>query len=131
MRPRTRSRVKGANRLVKVRSKDDTSVTIQTAEFDGLGRRVKEVATNSGENNKTEVYLYDGQKIIEQVGRARPDIGTVDDVLSGIARPTQLGTGGSVEQDRLRLVDPCGTLLGVVCGSDNCLRWSMGRWVSR
>jgi len=30
-----------------------------------LGRRIKKVVSKSGENDKTEVYLYDGQKIIE------------------------------------------------------------------
>ena len=53
------------NRLVKVRSADDADITIQTAEFDGLGRRMKKVVTNSGDYNKTEVYLYNGHKIIE------------------------------------------------------------------
>jgi RHS repeat-associated protein len=53
------------NRLVKVRSKNDADVTIQTAEFDALGRRIKKVVSKSGEYDKTEVYLYDGQKIIE------------------------------------------------------------------
>ncbi len=54
------------NRLVKVQAKEDgAAVTIQTAEFDALGRRIKKVVTNSGTNDKTEVYLYDDQKIIE------------------------------------------------------------------
>ncbi len=50
---------------MKVRSKNDADVTIQTAEFDGLGRRIKKVVTKSGEYEKTEVYYYDGQKIID------------------------------------------------------------------
>jgi RHS repeat-associated protein len=53
------------NRLVKVRSKNDADVTIQTADFDALGRRIKKVAANSGDNNQNLVYYYDGQKIIE------------------------------------------------------------------
>ncbi len=35
------------------------------AEFDALGRRIKKVVTNSGNLDKTEVYFFDGQKIIE------------------------------------------------------------------
>jgi len=53
------------NRLVKVRASSDSNVTIQTAEFDATGRRMKKVVTNSGELDATTVYLYDGQKIIE------------------------------------------------------------------
>ncbi len=38
---------------------------IQTAEFDGTGRRMKKVVTNSGDLDRTVVYLYDGWKICE------------------------------------------------------------------
>ncbi|MEK6674024.1 MAG: hypothetical protein AABZ47_00045, partial [Planctomycetota bacterium] len=55
----------GWNRLVKVRFSKATSTTIQTAEFDGLGRRIKKVVSNSGEFDGTVVYFYDGQKIVE------------------------------------------------------------------
>ncbi len=37
----------------------------QTAEFDGLGRRIKKVVTNAGDYEKTEVYFYDGQRIVQ------------------------------------------------------------------
>jgi len=40
-------------------------VVIQSAAFDGLGRRVKKVVTNSGDLDGTTVYLYHGQQIIE------------------------------------------------------------------
>ncbi|UCC29851.1 MAG: RHS repeat-associated core domain-containing protein [Phycisphaerales bacterium] len=54
------------NRLVKVQSsKDSGAVTFQTAEFDGKGQRIKKVVTNSGSQDGTVVYLYEGQKIIE------------------------------------------------------------------
>ena len=53
------------NRLVKIRSSEDTDKVFQTAEFNAKGRRIKKVVTNSGQHDKTEVYLYDGQKIIE------------------------------------------------------------------
>lgn len=53
------------NRLVKVRSAEDTDVTIQTAEFDGTGRRMKKVVSNAGDLDSTTVYLYDGWKICE------------------------------------------------------------------
>jgi len=54
------------NRLVKVQHKEDSAaVTTQIAEFDALGRRIKKVASKSGEYGKTEIYLYDGQKVIE------------------------------------------------------------------
>ncbi len=52
------------NRLVKVRAKLDDA-TIQTAEFDAMGRRMKKVVANSGDYEQTVLYLYDGQKIIE------------------------------------------------------------------
>jgi RHS repeat-associated protein len=58
-------RVKGANRLVKVRSSVDTDVTYQTANFDGLGRRIRKDVANSGDLDGTTVFYYDGQKIIE------------------------------------------------------------------
>jgi len=53
------------NRLVKVRSAVDTDVTLQTSEFDGQGRRIKKVVSNTGQWDGTTVYLFDGQKIIE------------------------------------------------------------------
>jgi len=54
------------NRLVSVKSsKDAGAVTFQTAEFDGLGRRMKKTVTNSGDLEGTVVYYYDGQRIIE------------------------------------------------------------------
>ncbi len=54
------------NRLVKVQSSADSgATTIQTAEFDATGRRLKKVVTDSGNWDGTVVYLYDGQKIIE------------------------------------------------------------------
>jgi RHS repeat-associated protein len=55
----------GWNRLMKVRASGDPDVTIQTCEFDASGRRIKKVVNNSGIYDKTEVYLYDGQRIIE------------------------------------------------------------------
>jgi RHS repeat-associated protein len=53
------------NRLVKVRSAQTTTLTIQTAEFDGTGRRIKKVVTNSGEFDGTTVYFYNGSQILE------------------------------------------------------------------
>jgi RHS repeat-associated protein len=53
------------NRLVKVRSSVDSDVTYQTANFDGLGRRIKKVVANSGDLDGTTVFYYDGQGIIE------------------------------------------------------------------
>ncbi len=53
------------NRLVKVRAKEDADVIIQTGEFDALGRRIKKVVTNAGDYDKTEVYFYDGQRIVQ------------------------------------------------------------------
>jgi len=52
------------NLLVRTRASVD-DVTIQTAEFDGQGRRIKKVVTNSYEHDGTFVYFYDGHKIIE------------------------------------------------------------------
>ncbi|MCH8991812.1 MAG: hypothetical protein IIA44_08720 [Acidobacteria bacterium] len=54
------------HRLVKVQSAADSgAVTIQTAEFDVWGRRIKKVVTNSGDLDATTVFLYDRHKIIE------------------------------------------------------------------
>jgi YD repeat-containing protein len=52
------------NRLVKA-TLDDTDITIQEAEFDGLGRRIKKTVTNSGDLDGTTVYLYNRHQIIE------------------------------------------------------------------
>ncbi|MCG3131416.1 MAG: hypothetical protein FLDDKLPJ_02208 [Phycisphaerae bacterium] len=46
------------NRLVKVTRKQDTDIVIQTAEYDGLGRRTQKVVTKSGELDGTFVYYY-------------------------------------------------------------------------
>jgi RHS repeat-associated protein len=40
-------------------------VTVQWAQFDGLGRRLWKVVTNSGPHDGTVVYYYDGQRIIQ------------------------------------------------------------------
>ncbi|MHC5112196.1 MAG: RHS repeat-associated core domain-containing protein [Planctomycetota bacterium] len=53
------------NRLVKVTASNDTDVVIQAAEYDGKGRRMTKVVTNSGDLDTTMVYLYDGWKICE------------------------------------------------------------------
>ncbi len=54
------------NRLVAVKSSlDSAATTFQTAEFDAQGRRMKKVVTNSGDFDGTEVYLFDGHKILE------------------------------------------------------------------
>ncbi len=50
---------------MKVRASNDSDVTIQTAEYDGIGRRMKKVVTNSGDLDGTVVYFYDGWKICE------------------------------------------------------------------
>jgi len=52
------------NRLVKA-TLEDTDVVIQSAEFDGLGRRITKTVTNSGELDGTIVYFYNGHQIIE------------------------------------------------------------------
>jgi YD repeat-containing protein len=52
------------NRLVKA-TLNDTDITIQEAEFDGLGRRIKKTVTNSGDLDGTTVYLYNRHQIIE------------------------------------------------------------------
>jgi RHS repeat-associated protein len=52
------------NRLVKA-TLNDTDITIQQAEFDGLGRRIKKTVTNSGDLDGTTVYLYNRHQIIE------------------------------------------------------------------
>jgi len=54
------------NRLVKVQQAADSgAITIQTAGYDGSGRRVKKVVTNSGDLDGTTKYLYQGWQIVE------------------------------------------------------------------
>lgn len=53
------------NRLIKVRSAVGTARTLQTAKFDGMGRRLEKNVTNSGDSDAETLYYYDGQKIIE------------------------------------------------------------------
>ncbi|MEK6675043.1 MAG: RHS repeat-associated core domain-containing protein, partial [Planctomycetota bacterium] len=53
------------NRLVKVRSSKQGNAVILTAEFDGIGRRIEKVVTNTGTFDATWRYFYDGQKIVE------------------------------------------------------------------
>ena len=52
------------NRLVKA-TLNDTDVEVQAAVYDGLGRRVKKVVTNSGTHDGTTWYYYNGNQIIE------------------------------------------------------------------
>ena len=53
------------NRLVKVTARADSDVTIQTASYDGRGRRLKKTVTNTGQHDGTVVFYYDGWKLIE------------------------------------------------------------------
>ena len=53
------------NRLVKVTAKQDTDITLQTAKYDGLGRRLEKVVTNSGDHDATWRYYYHGHQIIQ------------------------------------------------------------------
>ncbi len=52
------------NRLVKA-TLNDTNVEVQAAVYDGLGRRVKKVVTNSGTHDGISWYYYDRNQIIE------------------------------------------------------------------
>jgi hypothetical protein len=54
----------GWNRLVKVTAQD-TDLTIQTAAYDGLGRRIKKVISNSGDLDGTTVCSYNEHEITE------------------------------------------------------------------
>ncbi len=57
------------NLLAKVQSSLDSGATIlQTAEFDGTGRRMGKVITSSGDYDGTVVYFYGGQKNIREHG---------------------------------------------------------------
>ena len=46
------------NRMVKAQSRQDTDITIQTAEHDGLGRRITKVVTSSGDLDGTWNYYF-------------------------------------------------------------------------
>ena len=50
-------------RLVEV--KNDQGDVISTMKYDGLGRRISKVITNSGAQNATYKFFYDGQQVIE------------------------------------------------------------------
>ena len=65
---------------LNVKCPNDSDVTIQTAEYDGMGRRMKKVVDNSGvldsprtlrvplrrvKEDGTVVYFYDGWKICD------------------------------------------------------------------
>jgi len=54
------------NRLVKAESRQDGDVVIQTAEYDGLGRRVQKAVSNSGGLDGTFAFYYDtGWRLLE------------------------------------------------------------------
>ena len=46
-------------------AKQDTSITIQTAKYDGLGRRLEKVVSNSGDHDGTWRYYYKGHQIVQ------------------------------------------------------------------
>jgi uncharacterized protein with GYD domain len=50
--------------VVKVRGKPD-DLTVQTAEFDPMGRRMKKVVTSSGDYDAAVVYLYNGDSMTD------------------------------------------------------------------
>lgn len=52
------------HRLVKVRSREDSDIVLQTSEYDALGRRISKQIDNSGDLDRDLVYYYDGQKLI-------------------------------------------------------------------
>jgi len=55
------------NRLVQVKRKsaDGTEQVIATYTYDGLGRRIKKVVTNSGDRGRTEYFYYAGWQLVE------------------------------------------------------------------
>ena len=75
----------------------DTDVTIQTAEFDGRGRRITKVTTNSGDSDKTVVYLWDGEEFGGVRGTQYLSLGSSGDAMG--VRGTQylsLGCSGDI-----------------------------------
>jgi len=48
-----------------VTAREDADLQIAAYSYDGLGRRVKKVVTNSGNLDGTVLYFHDGQKVIE------------------------------------------------------------------
>ncbi|MBI4718682.1 MAG: hypothetical protein HY763_12815 [Planctomycetes bacterium] len=55
------------DRMLRVGSANDADVVIQTAEYDGTGRRRQEVVSNSGAREKTGIYLYEEGWRIAQI----------------------------------------------------------------
>ena len=56
------------NGLVKAETKDDAEgddVTIAAYTYDGTGRRIKKVVSNSGDPDATAYYYYAGSQMIE------------------------------------------------------------------
>ncbi|MCC7290423.1 MAG: hypothetical protein IT449_00005, partial [Phycisphaerales bacterium] len=53
------------NHLAKVTLKQDADIVIQTAEYDGLGRRFSKVVTQSGDLDGIYLYFYDDWEILE------------------------------------------------------------------
>jgi len=55
------------NRLVQVKRKsaDGSDQVVATYTYDGLGRRIKKVVTNSGDRGRTEYFYYAGWQLVE------------------------------------------------------------------
>jgi len=54
------------NRLVKAQSRQDSDLLLQTAECDGLGRRIQKAVSNSGDLDRTFTFYYDsGWRLLE------------------------------------------------------------------
>ena len=71
------------NRLVKVTRKQDTDIVIQTAEYDGLGRRVQKVVTESGDLDGTFVYYYADTQPGGSISGASPGGWSIVEVRDG------------------------------------------------
>ncbi|MCC7292442.1 MAG: hypothetical protein IT449_10330 [Phycisphaerales bacterium] len=77
------------NRLVKVTRKQDTDIVIQTAEYDGLGRRVSKVVTKSGDLDGTYVYYYADTQAGGSMGGASPGGWSIVEIRDGSANVLQ------------------------------------------
>ena len=77
------------NRLVKVTRKQDTDIMIQTAEYDGLGRRVSKVVTKSGDLDGTYVYYYADTQAGGSTSGASPGGWSIIEIRDGSANVLQ------------------------------------------
>ena len=80
------------HRLVTAVSAEDDDITIGTYTYDGRGRRIKKVVTNSGQLDGTELYFYGGVAAGAPAGRNSWQVIEVRDGSENMIRQVVHGT---------------------------------------